>query len=82
MTAGLYKQIGVTDCIVENQQAYVELAVKLATDESLNRQIRDKIINSRRFLFEEIEAVYDIERFFEWSLYNVKQPDANSKYKV
>jgi predicted O-linked N-acetylglucosamine transferase (SPINDLY family) len=78
MTGGLYKQIDLTDCIAKDPNTYSDLAVKLANDRALNRQIRDKIINRKRFLFEDIEAVHEIERFFEWSLKNLKQSNSRS----
>jgi len=86
MTGGLYKQIDVADCIAEDPRAYADLAVKLANDRLLNRAIRNKIKKRRHCLFEDIEAVHEVERFFEWSLKNVKRsnvcpiPDEKLKY--
>jgi hypothetical protein len=77
MTQALYKQIGLTECIVEDEQGYIDLAVSLAADKSRNRQLRRKIMTSSRSLFENIDAVHELEAFFEWSL---KQTCKGSEY--
>ena len=45
-----------------------DLAVALATDKSGNRQLRRKIKSRSRALFEDINAVKELEGFFEWSI--------------
>ena len=73
MTQALYKQIDLNECIVEDEQSYVDLAVALATDKSRNRQIRRKIKSRSCSLFEDISAVHELEGFFEWSLEQIRQ---------
>jgi predicted O-linked N-acetylglucosamine transferase (SPINDLY family) len=65
MTSGMYRQIDFTDCVAKDRHSYSDLAVKLANDKALNRHLRDAIVQRRRVLFEDIEAVHEIERFFE-----------------
>ena len=73
MTQALYKQIDLKECIVEDEQSYVDLAVALATDKSRNRQLRRKIKSRSRSLFEDNKAVNELEGFFEWSLEQIGQ---------
>ena len=68
MTQALYKQIDMTECIAEDPESYVDLAVALATDKNRNRQLRRKIKRRSRALFEDIHAVNELEDFFERSL--------------
>jgi hypothetical protein len=73
MTQALYKQIGLTECIVEDEQSYIDLAVALATDKARNRQLRRKIKTRSSSLFEDIDAVHELEAFFEWSLEQIRK---------
>jgi predicted O-linked N-acetylglucosamine transferase (SPINDLY family) len=65
MTSGLYKQMDLTDFIARDLQSYSDLAVTLATNKAFNRHTRDLIVKGRHLLFEDIEAVHEMERFFE-----------------
>jgi len=44
-------------------EEYVDIAVRLATDGSFNKQIRDQIIAGQSRLFEDEETVRDWEKF-------------------
>ncbi len=73
MTQALYQQIGVPDCIVEGNQNYIDMAVTLGTDKARNRQLRRKIKSRSRSLFEDINAVNELERFFERSFEQIRK---------
>ena len=64
MTYGLYKRMGVLDCIAESKPAYVDLAVRLGTDTTFRGAVEAKIRANNEFLFNDIEVVKEFERFF------------------
>ena len=68
LTLALYKQMGITDCVANNAQSYLEIAYRLANDKTWSDKIKDKIRASADVLYEDIEAVRELERFFEWAV--------------
>ncbi len=62
--SALYKHIGVTDCITETPDDYVDLAVRLATEPSFRKKIVKKILKNKDRLFENEKAISAWERFF------------------
>ncbi|MCA9040940.1 MAG: hypothetical protein KDA65_11380, partial [Planctomycetaceae bacterium] len=64
-TQGLYRKIGVTDCIVETYQEYIDLCVELAVNMEKRESIQSKILMANDVLFEEQAAVQEFEAFFE-----------------
>lgn len=52
-----YKQIGVTDLIATDPENYVELAIRLANDDTYANEIREKIIKNKDKLFHRKEAI-------------------------
>jgi predicted O-linked N-acetylglucosamine transferase (SPINDLY family) len=68
MTYALYKQMGLLDCVATDRQSFVDLALKLANNKSWNLKIRNKIRERAPALFEDMEAVHELERFFKWSV--------------
>ena len=79
MTQALYMQIDLHECIVEDEQSYVDLAVALATDKFRNSKLRRKIKDRSHSLFEDMNAVHELERFFEWSLGQLKNSQESSE---
>jgi predicted O-linked N-acetylglucosamine transferase (SPINDLY family) len=65
LTLALYKQMGVMDCVVRSARSYVNLALKIANDNDVRKTIKDKIRAHADVLFEDIETVHELERFFE-----------------
>jgi predicted O-linked N-acetylglucosamine transferase (SPINDLY family) len=57
MTAGMYWQAGVTDCIARSPEDYVELAVAFAADPVARAAYRARILAARPKLFETSDAV-------------------------
>jgi protein O-GlcNAc transferase len=68
MTYGFYKQMDFLDCVATDRQSFVDLALKLANNKPWNLKIRNKIREGAPVLFENMEAVHELENFFEWSL--------------
>jgi predicted O-linked N-acetylglucosamine transferase (SPINDLY family) len=67
LTYALYKQMGIRDCVADNSEAYVNIALRLAKDKAWNREIRSKIITRAHAFFENMEPVRELECFFEWA---------------
>jgi predicted O-linked N-acetylglucosamine transferase (SPINDLY family) len=68
LTYGFYLQMEIFDCVAKDFQSYVDLALKLAKDHIWNSEIRKKIKARSASLFEDMDAVYELERFFERSV--------------
>ncbi len=69
LTLALYKQMGIMDCVANNAQFYLNISFRLANDKTWSDKIKDKIRASADFvLYEDIEAVRELERFFEWAV--------------
>jgi predicted O-linked N-acetylglucosamine transferase (SPINDLY family) len=65
LTMALYRQMNFMDCIAEDAQSYVDIALRAANDKTWADEIRAKIRSRSDVLFEDIEAVHELERFFE-----------------
>ncbi|OQY55312.1 MAG: hypothetical protein B6245_19935 [Desulfobacteraceae bacterium 4572_88] len=68
VTLGCYQQMGVLDCVASDAQSYVDIAFRLANDRAWKNQIRDKIRANDDTIFENMEAIRELERFFEKSV--------------
>jgi predicted O-linked N-acetylglucosamine transferase (SPINDLY family) len=68
LTLAFYKQMGVMDCVADNVESYVNIATRLANDKTWRDEIKGKIKSQARVLSEDIEAVRELERFFEWAV--------------
>jgi protein O-GlcNAc transferase len=60
-TYALYKRMGVNDCVVNTPQEYVDKAVRLATDISYSKKIRQKICANSHLVFEDMGVVRELE---------------------
>jgi predicted O-linked N-acetylglucosamine transferase (SPINDLY family) len=65
ITLALYKKIGVLDCVVNSADEYVERAVRLGTEPDYRAEVQAKILTACGALYEEIEAVRELEQFFK-----------------
>ena len=65
LTLALYKQMGVMDCVVNSSRSYVDLALRIVEDKNHRDAIKAKIRACSDILFEDIETVHELERFFE-----------------
>lgn len=64
VTYGCYKQMGVLDCVVSTVEEYVALAVRMGTDAAYRRGMKERILAANGVLYENIDAVREMERFF------------------
>ena len=64
ITSACYRQMGLADCIAETAEDYVRIALELGTDPALRDQVRAGILARKHRLFEDIEAVRQLEQFF------------------
>jgi protein O-GlcNAc transferase len=61
-TQGLYKEMGVHDCVADSPSDYVKIAVRLGTDAAYREKIRAKILANRHRLYENPTVVDEYER--------------------
>jgi len=64
-TYAAYRQMDITDCIAENEQDYIDKAIKIATDDKFRIKLSKKISQNSNFLFEDIEVVQELMDFFD-----------------
>lgn len=64
LTVGLYRRMGMTDCIAETSEAYIDLAVHLGTVPVARAAMREKILSQCGVLYEDIAPVRELEQFF------------------
>ena len=64
LCAAIHKHMGVTDCIAETPEEYVDLAIRLATKPSFRKKIVNRILENNHRLFENENAISEWERFF------------------
>jgi predicted O-linked N-acetylglucosamine transferase (SPINDLY family) len=68
LTLALYKQMGIMDCVANNAQSYLNISFRLANEKTWSDEIKYKIRARDDVLYEDIEAVRELERFFEWAV--------------
>ena len=64
LCAAIHRHMGVTDCIAESPDDYVDLAVRLATGPTFRQEIVGRILANNHRLFDNTEAIREWERFF------------------
>jgi predicted O-linked N-acetylglucosamine transferase (SPINDLY family) len=64
-TAAWYRCVGVTDCIVETTEEYVDLTVRLGNDPELRDSIMQRVAANDSRLFDNPRAVREHEVLFE-----------------
>ena len=57
--------MGLDDCTADSAGSYVDLAVRLAADQAYRESVHRKIRSSSAVLFEDLEEVRALERFFQ-----------------
>ncbi|MCH7687354.1 MAG: hypothetical protein IH899_11845, partial [Planctomycetes bacterium] len=64
-TYGLYRQMGMTDCVVTTPAEYVQQAVRLGSDRDYRETILQGLREKSEVLFEDITIVREYERIFQ-----------------
>jgi predicted O-linked N-acetylglucosamine transferase (SPINDLY family) len=65
LASGILKRIGLRELIAKDDDDFVNLAVKIATDQKYNRLIRNKIDKNRDFLYNDLKPIRALEQFIE-----------------
>jgi predicted O-linked N-acetylglucosamine transferase (SPINDLY family) len=68
LTLAMYRKLGWLDCVADSAEQYVDLAVRLATDRPHREMIREKLQATSHVLFEDLEEVRALERFFHQAM--------------
>lgn len=63
-TAGMYRKMGIEDCIARNREEYVNIAVRLGTQPDVREALRNRILAANSVLYENMQVVREFERLF------------------
>ena len=64
-TFGLYKKMGINDCIVHSSSEYIELSTNITKNRLLRNKIIRKIELNKHKIFQDIESVHEYSRIFD-----------------
>ena len=67
VTTGQYKIMEIDDLIADDIEGMAAIAVRLGTDPDYREDAGSRIAERRPRLFNELEAVRELERFFSWA---------------
>lgn len=76
VTLAMYKKMGILDAVADDARHYVELAVRLGTEPDFRARLRSRILAACGVLYEDIEAVREIEAFFKTCVARVRSDQA------
>jgi len=78
-SATLLSTLGVTELIVDSDDAYEQTAIALGHDPAARQKLRDKVVDGRSKLFNTARWVRDMERAYEmiWARHLNGQPPAD-----
>lgn len=63
-TYGMYKKMGLHECIGWTPDEYVGISVRLGTDRKFREEVKSRILSRSMVLYEDPEVVSEFERFF------------------
>jgi predicted O-linked N-acetylglucosamine transferase (SPINDLY family) len=72
ITTACYRQMGIEDCIAGTADEYVTIALRLGTEPAWREQVRGQILERKHQLFEDAEAVRQLERFLRGAVARVQ----------
>ena len=61
--SGILKKMAIPELIAKTDMAYVELAIRLVQDGLYRNQIKNRIIQTRDILYDDIESIHAFENF-------------------
>lgn len=64
ITLGLYRQMGVMECVAQSPEEYVAIAVRLGTDRNYRAEVQTRIREFNNRLYEDRDSVRQLEAFF------------------
>jgi protein O-GlcNAc transferase len=53
LASGILKRMGLSELVVESEEEYISLAVKLAKDSGYREHVRERMEKSRQILYED-----------------------------
>jgi predicted O-linked N-acetylglucosamine transferase (SPINDLY family) len=68
LTLACYNAMGLSDCVVDTAEAYIQKAVQLGTDPAYREDIRQRILERCGVLYGIPAAVTELEQFFQWAI--------------
>lgn len=68
VTAGMYQMMGITDCIADSKQTYVDKCIEIANHPDLAQKISEKILERKHVLFQDEAMVKEFELFLVTSV--------------
>jgi predicted O-linked N-acetylglucosamine transferase (SPINDLY family) len=72
ITYALYKKMEMMDCVAATPAEYIDRAIELGTDAEHRRAVAEKIATASGVLFEDMEAVRELEEFFVEAVANAR----------
>jgi predicted O-linked N-acetylglucosamine transferase (SPINDLY family) len=63
-TSGMYRKMGMDECIARTPEEYINIAVRLGCDLEFRRHVKQRIAERSNVLYEDINVVREFERFF------------------
>ena len=64
ITYGIYKKMDWMECVASSPEEYSKIALRLGMDKAYQEQVREEIQKRRSIIYEDIEMVRELERFF------------------
>jgi hypothetical protein len=64
-TYGLYRKMGIKDCIVHSGSEYIELATNIVNNKLLRNMLMRKINSNKYKIFQELESVHEYSQIFD-----------------
>nr|MDJ0727591.1 tetratricopeptide repeat protein [Prochloraceae cyanobacterium] len=62
---GILQMLGVTETIAQNEQEYIEIAIRLAKNPDLRNNIRQQIANHHSRLYNDLTCIRAVEDFYQ-----------------
>jgi predicted O-linked N-acetylglucosamine transferase (SPINDLY family) len=63
-TQAMYRKMAITDCVADDEENYIDIAVRIGTEPDYARDLRARIRERNEVLFEDPRVVREFERFF------------------
>ena len=65
---GIYRKMGVMDCVASSPEEYVDLSIRFGTDPTQRALVKEKILATYQVLTDDIEVPGEHEKFFLWAI--------------
>jgi len=74
LSYALYHQIGVMDCVATSREHYVQIALRMGTDQEARCATSSRIRQAASRLFDNADSVREMEQFMEWAVTRTTGP--------